>query len=242
MSFTPTIKLIKVPRTQDSFSIQDTTGTYPDTDSGYGSTGAPASSLAITAVWGAIQNYGDTAVKAVMKSGALASEYIFTTPVKTGVSTLLVWYGEQITAPWTLSSDRSTIIFTEDPGTAISGISGISIDGEYPSDILSVSGATIILGTPLGGSVTSGTTIYRFFLAKLNILIQYNTEKILSARIAGLPLEEDFRYPVIPVIEQFMLKVGAELSFLCCHWSQAHDAACIAEGIVPLSISQAYPL
>jgi len=246
MSFQPVITLTALPRTSDSFTVIDATPTGGST--GYGSTNAPANLAAITSIYGQTQPYAEDAVPATAYSGNLTAGFQSTVPIRDGVNLLGVLFGEEITFPavspvaaigiTAISSDRLTLTMGQDYRALLGNVYALSIDGlAFPQVIKSISVTTIVLYTALPGTVTTATTIYRYYLATSTQLVLNQADVKIGNEIASLPLRANKCDSVQDTLDDLLLKFSSQAAYANQNYAKAHEAARLITADVTLPSS-----
>jgi hypothetical protein len=234
MSFAPVVTLTAVPRNNTSFTLTDATPTGGT--SGWGSPYAPGSPAAITSLFGQVQSYGGTPYNASAVAGSVATTMQFTAIILDGVNNYYAYYGlsQALASPYTVSAD-GTQITCADPNLAnyLSGVEAISLDGiSYPVMILSVSGNIITLA----GSVTAnqtGSSFFIYWIAMVQGLTINNGEALIVNGISLIPVEADHCDNAMAILDNILLKIGAEIAYNCGNISKAHEAAQLLSGNKP---------
>jgi hypothetical protein len=236
MGFQPVVTLTAVPRDNSSYTLTDATPTGGT--NGWGSGGnAPANSAAITSLFGAVQPYGGSPIPTSAITGTVATTMQFGIQVQDGVNNYYAYYGLLLTpsVAYTVSADGLTITCA-DPNLAVElvGITAISLDGvTYPSIIASVSGSTITLLSPVAAG-TTGANFYIYWQAYVQALTINNGEALIVNGISLIPVEADHCENAMAILDNILLKIGAEIAFNCGFISKAHQAALLLSGNKPL--------
>jgi len=226
MSFQPVVALYKLPRDSKSFILTDATPT--DGVSGWGSPNAPAGPGNITSLYGGVQPYGEDPVDASGVSGLPTGQMTFVVSVVDGVNTFFALYGVGDTlTDYTVSADGLSIT-SNDPNLSIilDNIKYLSLDGNsFPSAIISISGNLITLASPLTANAT-GTTILKYWSASVRSLVVTN-------EISLMPVQADACDKGMNILDDILLRIGAEVAFGCGNLSKAHEAARLLSGLTP---------
>ncbi len=231
MSFQPIIQVTKVPRASVSFFFIDNTPTYPTSNTGWGAPNAPTAPGQITSVWGEVQPYGAPPIEASDVAGDIAVSCEVVVPVRDGVDMFHVYYGQAITATYTVNLDRTILTVTEDM-TVFDGITSLSPDGSFPVRIKTISGNTIVLEKNFPGTSTTYTSIFRYWHAQQRLLVLNCTEGTIVNKIAVLPLQANNCESSQDILDMIMTKLGAEIAFNCGNYAKAHEAALLVCGMV----------
>jgi|GEM_PF-2274414 len=164
MSFYP---LALPVRTTGSFAFKDITPHYPLSPIGYGAPNAPKDVSAITSVWGEVQVYGGDPVQSTTRYGHLSDSLELDLPISQQEANIIqLYYGELISLNFSVSEDRLTVTTEE---TNFDSVKGISLNDVFPAKIDTIENRTITLLTPLDGTATSGTHLFRFFNVQVNV-------------------------------------------------------------------------
>lgn len=230
MSFKPVITLTRIPRDNSSFTVTDATPT--DNVSGWGSPNAPSDPTAITSLFGQVQGYGETPVVAIGATGSASTTMTFSITIIDGVNTYQVLYGllQQLT-DFVVSADGLTI-GSGDPNWAnfMDSISALSLDGvTQPVYIVSKTNNSATLATPLTANAT-GLSLYKYYTASIQALTVNTGEALIVNGISLLPLNVDSCESNQAILDNILLKIGAEIAFNCGNISRAHEAARLLSG------------
>jgi lysophospholipase L1-like esterase len=165
MSFYPLALPVK---TAGCFIFRDITLHYPHSPIGYGAPNAPADITAITSVWGEVQVYGGDPVQSTTRSGSLRDLLELDLPISNKEANIIqLYYGEFIPLNFTVSEDRLTITTTQTD--LFNGVKGISLNDVFPAKIAGIEDGVITLLTPLDGTTSNGTHLFRFFHVQVNV-------------------------------------------------------------------------
>lgn len=236
MPFQPVVTLTAVPRDNSSYTLTDATPTGGT--NGWASGGnAPANAAAITSLFGAIQPYGGSPIPTSAITGSVTSTMQFGIKVQDGVNNFYAYYGLLLipSVAYTVSADGLSITCA-DPNLAaeLLGVTAISLDGvTYPSIIASISGNIITLLTP----VTAGSTGANFFIywqTYVQALTINNGEALIVNGISLIPVDANHCENAGYILDNILLKIGAEIAFNCGNISKAHEAALLLSGNKPL--------
>jgi lysophospholipase L1-like esterase len=165
MSFYPLSQPVKV--TGDTFTFEDITLNYPESPIGWGAPDAPENASAITAIWGEVQPLDGESVQSTATTGTLNDTVTLHVPVPEGVSIVHIYYGELVPLNFTVAEDRCALTITNE--RLLDAVSAISVADVFPAKIESISGNTITLLSPLDGTETSGTELFRYFDVQVNL-------------------------------------------------------------------------
>lgn len=174
MSFYPLAEPVKV--TSDSFAFKDITLNYPDSLIGWGAPNAPESADAISSIWGTMQPFGGEPVQSTATNGTLRDTVTLHMPVTDGI--IHLYYGEWVPVNFTISEDRLTL--TADNSQLMDAVSALSTTDIFPAIIESITDNTISLLTPLDGTATTGTQLFRYFDIQVNLTPETTTSKSIS--------------------------------------------------------------
>lgn len=178
MSFYPLAQPVKV--TSDSFAFRDCTLHYPDSPIGWGAPNAPENATAITSIWGEVQPFGGEPVQSTATKGTLNDTVILSVPVTEGVSIVHLYYGQLIPLKFTVSGDRLTLTSEDDLISLLDAVSALSITNVFPVKIESITDNKISLLTPLDGTNTTGTHLFRYFDIQINLTPEIPPTKSLT--------------------------------------------------------------
>jgi hypothetical protein len=231
MSFQPVISVTKVPRSATSYYFTDTTKNYPDSETGWGSPGAPASAADIASVWGEIQGYGQSPIRCTDVAGDISESCEIVVPIGDGVNLAHVYYGVLQSLDYTVSADRLTLTFTSTTmPQVLEGISSISCDDTFPARIASVDSSVVLLAEPLPGTSNSYSIFYKYWHAQQRVLVLVKAEATIVNQISLLPVMVGKCESSSDIVDMIMQKLGAEMAFSCGNYAKANEAALIITG------------
>lgn len=174
MSFYPLAQPIKV--TGDSFAFRDSTLRYPDSPIGWGAPNAPQNPSDISVIRAELQPFEGEPVQSTYTEGTLDDFVTLSLPVSDGV--LHLYYGESVPLDFTVSEDRLTITIAD--SHLPDAVSAISITDIFPAKIESITDNTITLLSPLDGTISSGTQLFRYFDIQINLTPETPTAKAFT--------------------------------------------------------------
>lgn len=233
MSFQPLITLTSVARDNNSFVTTD--ATVANNISGWGSPNAPSGPMDITSLFSQVQAYGGLPVNSSISAGSVSTTMTFQNTIRDGVNTYVVYYGLVVTLTnLTISTDRMTLLSTDSNLLNLfDGVKAVSLDGvNFPVLVSSVQAGSITLVSPIPGTLSS-TTIFKYFIATVQALTINNGEGICVNGISLLPIEANSCDNAMPIFNNLMLKLAAEIAFNCGNLSKAHEAANLLSGNKP---------
>jgi len=239
MSFLPIIQLVKVPRDSKSFFFQDATQNYPTSSTGWGAPNAPADASAITNIWGENQPYGEEPVRATDVIGLLDAPVQVKVYIPDGVNMIHAFYGVQESLDVSVSEDRlSLVVDIVDLTDTLDSVAAVNINNTFPIRIKAIEdGNTIILEEPLPGTDTFSDTLYKYYYSELRILVLNCAEKKIVDRIAHLPVRANKCENGMDILDDVLLKIGAQIAYECDNFSKAHEAARLVCGSQPYQTS-----
>lgn len=233
MSFQPIVTLTKMPRDNSSFTVTDATPT--DNISGWGSPNAPTGPASITSLFAQVQPYGGIPVNAMGVTGAVTSTMTFAQSIADGVNSFIIFYGLVANLNnFSVSTDGFTISST-DPNffNVLSGVKAISLDGvSFPIMVTGIQAGSLTLATAVTPSI-SGITFNIYWLGTAQALTINNGEGLIVNGISLIPVEANSNDNSLYILDNILLKLGAEIAFNCGNLSKAHEAAQLLSGNKP---------
>lgn len=224
--FTPVFEITSIPADSLSAFVKDVTPTGGST--GYGSTNAPANLAAITVAFLDVVPYGEDAIRGVIASGYgvndLGTAVKFDLAVPDGVVLFKLNYGELYEANITVSNDRLGLALAN-AAVVFEGVTHISLDGITAVEVESIASSLITLVSPLSGTETALTEIYRFYTSELRSLILRRADKCTVTEINKVASTYNSDPDTKKAILQIMLKESAEREYALGNYSKADEAA-----------------
>lgn len=226
--FTPVIEIVQADPEGAFLLVKDTTGTSPDSDTGYGALpDAPADFSEVDKFLFLTQYIGEDAVARTVVTGAMDTGVSILFAVVDGVYLVTVLYRKPVTGvTYTLSEDGKTVTFSVgDPSSLFASAYAVALsDNDLYSVISSRNSTTIVLETAQADP--DGSEVWAYYRAEAYILVQNNATEIITCAISAMAVNRDScNFDVtLDVLKKILLKKAAEVAYDCEDYVEAQNA------------------